>query len=141
VAVVSYKVKYQRDESNWWVATVVGVRGCHTQGRTLAEAERRIREALGLFFDDAETATLKPLVRLAPAAKKQIAAHRLASSRLEDAQRRARSSAAAAVKTLSKMGLSYRDIGQLLGLSHQRVQQIAKSALPADALEVTPVAT
>jgi predicted RNase H-like HicB family nuclease len=51
-AVKSYRVAYERDESGWWVATVRDVRGCHTQGRTVDEARRRIREALGLFVDD-----------------------------------------------------------------------------------------
>ena len=37
-AVKSYRVAYERDESGWWVATVRGVRGCHTQGRTVDEA-------------------------------------------------------------------------------------------------------
>ena len=41
-AVKSYRVAYERDESGWWVATVRGVRGCHTQGRTVDEARRRI---------------------------------------------------------------------------------------------------
>ena len=48
-AVKSYRVAYERDESGWWVATVRGVRGCHTQGRTVDEARRRIREALELL--------------------------------------------------------------------------------------------
>jgi predicted RNase H-like HicB family nuclease len=56
-AVKSYRVAYERDESGWWVATVRGVRGCHTQGRTVDEARRRIREALGLFVDDARRAS------------------------------------------------------------------------------------
>ena len=47
-AVKSYRVAYERDKSGWWIATVRGVRGCHTQGRTVDEARRRIREALGL---------------------------------------------------------------------------------------------
>jgi len=55
-AVKSYRVAYERDESGWWVATVRGVRGCHTQGRTVDEARRRIREALELFVDDARKA-------------------------------------------------------------------------------------
>jgi predicted RNase H-like HicB family nuclease len=53
-----YHVKYTRDESGWWQASVHGVAGCHTQGKTLAEAKLRIREALMLFVDDAETAQL-----------------------------------------------------------------------------------
>ena len=54
-AVKSYRVSYERDELGWWVASVRGVRGCHTQGRTVDEARRRIREALELFVDDART--------------------------------------------------------------------------------------
>src|SRR5262245_58345842 len=34
-AVKPYRVAYERDEACWWVATVRGVRGCHTQGRTV----------------------------------------------------------------------------------------------------------
>ena len=52
-AVKRYRVAYERDESGWWVASVSGVRGCHTQGRTVDEARRRIREALQSFVDDA----------------------------------------------------------------------------------------
>ncbi len=58
-AVKSYRVAYERDDSGWWVvATVRGVRGCHTQGRTVDEARRRIREALDLFVDDARKVPL-----------------------------------------------------------------------------------
>ena len=57
-AVKSYRVAYERDESGWWVATVRGVRGCHTQGRTVDEARRRIREALELFVDNAPRSRL-----------------------------------------------------------------------------------
>lgn len=54
----TYHVVYRRDESGWWVASVREVRGCHTQGRTVDQARRRIREALELFVDDAPSATL-----------------------------------------------------------------------------------
>jgi predicted RNase H-like HicB family nuclease len=40
----------ERDESGWRVASVRRVRGCHTQGCTVDEAQRRIREALELFI-------------------------------------------------------------------------------------------
>src|SRR5687768_12945870 len=63
-AVKSYRVAYERDESGWWVATVRGVRGCHTQGRTVDEARRRIREALELFVDDARRARIVDDVKL-----------------------------------------------------------------------------
>ena len=54
-----YTVTYERDEGpRWRVASVREVAGCHTQGRTVAEARRRIREALDLWVDDAETAEI-----------------------------------------------------------------------------------
>ena len=61
----SYKVTYERDEDGWWVATVQGLRGIHTQGRTIGEARHRIREALALEIGrKAETAELKDDVKL-----------------------------------------------------------------------------
>jgi predicted RNase H-like HicB family nuclease len=74
-AVKSYRVAYERDESGWWVATVRGVRGCHTQGRTVDEARRRIREALELFVDDARKAPLVDDVKLPSAATRAIRAY------------------------------------------------------------------
>lgn len=56
---MTYTVDYERDEDGWWVASVREVPGCHTQGHSHPEARARIREALGLFVDDAATATLR----------------------------------------------------------------------------------
>jgi predicted RNase H-like HicB family nuclease len=38
--------------------------GCHTYGRTIDQARDRIREALGLFVSNAETATIEDDVRM-----------------------------------------------------------------------------
>ncbi len=54
----TYKVNYERDEAGWWMASVVGVDGCRTQGRTIKQARSRIREALKLFVPDADRAQL-----------------------------------------------------------------------------------
>ena len=43
-AVKLYRVAYERDESGWCVTSVRGVHSCHTQGRTVDEARRHIRE-------------------------------------------------------------------------------------------------
>src|SRR5579863_5709516 len=67
-----YHVVYERDESGWWVASVREVRGCHTQGRTVDEARRRIREAMGLFVDDARSAKLIDNVKLPATVSKAI---------------------------------------------------------------------
>lgn len=54
-AMRTYKVGFERDPSGWWVASVRGLRGCHSQGRTVDEAWRRSVEAMELFVDDART--------------------------------------------------------------------------------------
>lgn len=47
-----YTVQFERDDSGWWVAQVKEVPAAITQGRTIVEARRRIREALALALDD-----------------------------------------------------------------------------------------
>jgi predicted RNase H-like HicB family nuclease len=87
-----YHVAYARDESGWWVASVREVRGCHTQGRTVDEARRRIREAMELFVNDARTAKLVDDVKLPATAAKAIRAYTTLRKRadLEDSTCRTR---------------------------------------------------
>jgi predicted RNase H-like HicB family nuclease len=54
-----YTVKIERDETGAWIARVPEVPGGHTHGRTLREAERRIREALSLRVEGADRADLE----------------------------------------------------------------------------------
>ena len=79
-AMKTYRVAYERDESGWWLASVRGVRGCHTQGRTVEEARRRIRDALELFVDDARKAAIVDDVKLPSAAIRAIRAYATPSS-------------------------------------------------------------
>lgn len=65
----TYRIAYERDESGWWVATVHGVSGYHTQGRTVDEARRRIVEVLELFVDDARTAAVPDDAKLSAKAE------------------------------------------------------------------------
>lgn len=125
-----YTVRYERDEdSGWWMAQVKEVPAAITQGRTIAEARRRIREALALALDDdaaAEKAKLVDDVKLPADARRALERARADRKRLEAEAERAQASTTVAVKKLTqKLGLSVRDAGELLGISHQRVQQIA----------------
>ena len=127
-AVTSYRVTYERDQAGWWVASVHGVRGCHTQGRTVDEARRRIREALELFVDDARTARLVDDVKLPAAATRAIRTYATFRKKAEEEDRRAAQAARRAVRLLrtGRLRLSARDAARLLGLSHQRVHQLSQ---------------
>ena len=125
-AVKTYRVVYQRDRSGWWVASVRGVRGCHTQGRTVDEARRRIVEALELFVDHARTATLVDKVKLPTGAARAVRAYATLRKKAEQEDRRAALAARRAVRALrsGRLKMSARDAARLLGLSHQRVHQL-----------------
>mgnify|MGYP001562279321 CR=1 FL=1 len=47
-------------------------RGCHTQGRTVDEARRRIVEAMELFVDGGRTAKIVDGVKLPPGAAQAV---------------------------------------------------------------------
>ena len=128
-AMKRYRVAYERDESGWWVASVRGVRGCHTQGRTVDEARRRIREALELFVDDARKATIVDDIKLPTGAARAVRAYATMRKKAEEEDRRAALAARRAVRVLrtGRLKMSARDAARLLGLSHQRVHQLTQS--------------
>lgn len=117
----TYTVRYEQDEAGWWVASVQGVRGCHTQGRSIRQAEERIREALSLFVDDADRATLKASFVLPADARRRLAEIR----KLEEKVKRHAQLLREVVAVLTdSLNMSRRDAGAVLGLSHQRIQQL-----------------
>ena len=125
-----YRVRYTRDESGWWQASIREVQGCHTQGRTIEEARRRIREALGLFVDNATKATLKDDVQMPKRVADVVKRYRTARQRADREQQHASVTARRAVKALAsgRLHLSRRDAAEVLGISAQRVQQLLETA-------------
>lgn len=124
-----YRVVLERDETGAWIAHVPAVRGCHTYGRSLVEARRRVREALGLWVEDADRAELSDDVRLPQDAL--AAVRQSVGSRKKLASARDVASAAtidAIHRLVDELGLGVRDAAYLLGLSHQRVQQLLRSS-------------
>jgi len=47
-----FTVVIERDEEGYYVATVPGLRGCHTQAKNLDTLMKRTREAIELCLED-----------------------------------------------------------------------------------------
>ncbi|MGH9008333.1 MAG: hypothetical protein ACRDYF_00625, partial [Acidimicrobiia bacterium] len=96
-------------------------------GRSLRQAQVRIREALGLWLDrDPQRLVIRDQL---PADLSAVA-DTVARAR-RDAERagtKAQEETTRAVKRLTDLGLSRRDAAELLGLSHQRVQQLLEAS-------------
>ena len=58
-----YRAVYDRDADGRWNVEIPEVASCYTYGRTIAQARARIREALGLYVQDAEHATIVDDIR------------------------------------------------------------------------------
>jgi predicted RNase H-like HicB family nuclease len=92
-----YVVDYERVEDGFWSATIDRRQGvsCVTQGKSLAQARKRIREALALELDDDKAAAKAELVDnfLLPAPVRAAVARGIAARKAVDA---------AAVKSLEE---------------------------------------
>jgi predicted RNase H-like HicB family nuclease len=109
-----------------WLVHVKGLDGCQTYGRSIRQAEARIREALAAWLDaepDSLAITPQLPADVALVASRVSQVRHAAEQAGIDAQRET----AEAVKRLTKMGLSRRDAAELLGISHQRVHQLLAS--------------
>jgi predicted RNase H-like HicB family nuclease len=47
----SYSVYYEQAAEGGFVAFVPALPGCHTQGETLEETERNVKEAIAIYLD------------------------------------------------------------------------------------------
>ena len=46
-----FSVIIERDEEGWFVATVPGLRGCHTQAKSLDQLMERVKEVIELCLE------------------------------------------------------------------------------------------
>lgn len=120
-----YRIHLERDESGAWIARCPEVPGFHTYGRSLRQARNRIGEALALWVEDTDTAELEFRYHFPKEWRAAMSAYRQARARAISAEREAQAIAVAVASDLTRnQGLSMRDAAELLGLSHQRVQQL-----------------
>lgn len=120
----TYTAVYERDSTDdAWNVRIKGLSGCQTYGRSLRQAQSRIREALAVWLDqEPSMLTIRdrfpePLASVADEARR-------ARTAAQRAEAKAQQQTAEAVKALTESGMSRRDAAEILGLSHQRVQQL-----------------
>jgi len=46
-----FTVIIEKDEDGWYVSEVVGLPGCHTQGKTIDQLMERTKEAISVYLD------------------------------------------------------------------------------------------
>ena len=133
VAEVIYGVVVTRQD-DWWLARVPSLAGAHTESRTLATLDRDVREVIALVEDlpaGAEAALrLSWEFRTGDAIIDELTAA-LRNRRIELVQ--AESDLAARTAALARRlrsQWSVRDVATLLGISPQRVSQIAPDERP-----------
>jgi len=123
----TYTAVYSREPDGAWIVYIRGHRHeIHTFARSLRTARENIRDALSLWYDDADSATIVDRVELEPALEEELAATEELARLHSDVSRKLAAKRRRAVRVLQKKGLGTRDIAELLELSQQRVSQIAR---------------
>ena len=122
-----YTAVYSREPDGAWIVYIRGHRHeIHSVARSLRTARENIRDALSLWYDDADSATIVDRVELEPALEEELAETEELARLHSDVSRKLAAKRRRAVLVLQKNGLGTRDIAELMELSQQRVSQIAR---------------
>jgi len=125
----TYTARCQRS-GDWWAISLPELMGVHTQARRLERAEAMVRDAIALFLDVSYNSFD---VRIEPVLPRdlqgKVGRARKVRAEAEVLQREAAiASAEAAADLVQTAHLTVRDAGRVLGLSHQRITQLLKTA-------------
>ena len=130
-----YDVEIYRD-GKWWMADIASL-DLLTQSRRLANIESAAREAIAVTLD-ADPDSFSINVRMRPigeidvdALRDEIDHAQAAAAALE---REVAAKSKELTRSLAKAGVPVRDIGTIIGLSHQRAHQLVhEGSGPGDA--------
>lgn len=121
----SYDVEIYRD-GKWWMADIPEL-DVLTQSRRLSAIEDAAREAIAVTLDVAGN-TFGMNVTMRPIGELDVDAVRAeidrAHAEAEVLEREASSKAKELTQNLARAGVPVRDIGTIIGLSHQRAHQL-----------------
>jgi predicted RNase H-like HicB family nuclease len=132
-----YHATFELDPSGQWLVELDEIPEVHTFGRTLGKAREYLLDALALWLDEPVEA-VKHLVEFGkptlPIDIQKTVDMALAGREIADAatQTAAALTAQASVELVTGARLSMRDAADVLGLSHQRVQQLVAGSHVVD---------
>lgn len=124
----SYEVLLSQEDGVWLIEAA-GLHGVRSFGRTVGAAVDNIREAIAAVEDLDEWADLDMVITVdSPDVSSALDRLREARHHEESASAERHEAVNAAIAALRADGMSYRDIGIVVGLSHQRVAQLDSEA-------------
>lgn len=118
-----------RRSDNWWAIGVRELKGVHTQARRLDQVADMARDAIALML---EVDPAEVQVAVEPEIPAPVADALVARRAAREAEHAAEQATATAVRQLLEEGYTIRDAGRMLGLSPQRISQIAPRASRTD---------
>lgn len=107
--------------TSYWVVTVPAI-GQATQARSIDELNSMTKDLISLVADD-----LNPEITFSYELPPEVAEAVELKRQAAELEARAMATQGVAVKKLHELGVSLRDIGRLLGISHQRAHQLVKA--------------
>ena len=125
--VKTYTVVAERDEAGWWAVRVLELPGVLTQARRLDQVEKFAREAIDLAVSVGHASKGKYAVQIdprVPGLGDDLAAVRAVRVDAERLHTEAAERTRVIARRLAQRGLTVRDIGAALGISHQRAAQL-----------------
>jgi predicted RNase H-like HicB family nuclease len=135
----TYAVEVER-EPGWWIIRVPELDDLTTQARRLTAVERNAREAIAVWLDvDIDAVEVNPVIH---PPEDVVADLRRSKAILDEAVAKQREGAALAGvaihRLIDDLGLTLREAGDVVGLSHQRVAQLAGKSPPSRPTSALP---
>lgn len=125
-----------RRSGDWWAVDVPEVPGVFTQARRLQHIPDLVRDAVSLLEGvDAETIEVDVEPLLDEGTVADLAEARSKREQAAALEREASESIASLARRLTQSGLTLRDTGAVLGVSHQRVAQLLGRSAATSALQ------